>query len=795
MKKNPIALVMAITMLLTGCAGTGTSAPDTTTDAASTTALTTAAAALSTAATEAVSTAATTAATTVMTASANGVQPITIQYMVRPNLLGSHYSPVEVSVKQAQKYLTANADLSNVDFNGYRFTDPNMPEYPVDWVTKEQEELLKKNGFYVDPYRTTDEFYELYESNRYDVQANYVTVDSMVHTYHLYFAHLLKSLEKGTLSEELNTVSKEMMKNAQAHLNDLKGTEWEQAAKIELAFFTVGASLLDEKTAVPADVKDMVSAELAKINAAAGIAKSDIFRDDAADYALEEDYSQYKPRGYYTESEQLKKYFKAMMWYGRIGFRSDKDVMVRAGVLTTLSMTGEALEKWSHIYTVTAFFAGQAEDLSYYEFKPALEALYGTDVTAKKLAGDKERWAQFMEIVNQMPAPQINSVPVEENESDEQAAAAQKGFRFMGQRFTLDASVFTKLVYRQIEENENGEKRLLPTALDFPAALGNETALQIIKDEGKANYPNYTENMNKVRQTLKEAPESTWNASLYSSWIYTLLPTLDEKDSAYPPFMQTDAWKKKSISSFEGSYTELKHDTVLYAKQVMGEMGGGPEPDPTGQDDRGYVEPEPVVFGRLKAMIDATSAGLADFNMISAKDKENLSILSQLAGKLQTIANKELAKELPTSEEFDLIRSYGGQLEHFWEDVMKADFPDEADYITPSLHPAALVTDIATDPNGYCLQVGTGNPMEIGVLVEVDGKLKLATGAVFSYYEFKQPLNDRMTDKDWQVRQGIMYDESSSYNVSKYSDYKEFEKNKVALPEWTDSYTVKYKDN
>ena len=31
-----------------------------------------------------------------------------------------------------------------------------------------------------------------------------------------------------------------------------------------------------------------------------------------------------------------------------------------------------------------------------------------------------------------------------------------------------------------------------------------------------------------------------------------------------------------------------------------------------------------------------------------------------------TIAEKELRGELPTDEEFELIRSYGGQLEHFW---------------------------------------------------------------------------------------------------------------------------------
>ena len=50
--------------------------------------------------------------------------------------------------------------------------------------------------------------------------------------------------------------------------------------------------------------------------------------------------------------------------------------------------------------------------------------------------------------------------------------------------------------------------------------------------------------------------------------------------------MTNDEWQKKSLESYLGSYTELKHDTVLYAKQVMAEMGGG---DDTVYDDRGYV--------------------------------------------------------------------------------------------------------------------------------------------------------------------------------------------------------------
>ncbi|GAI43997.1 unnamed protein product [marine sediment metagenome] len=34
-----------------------------------------------------------------------------------------------------------------------------------------------------------------------------------------------------------------------------------------------------------------------------------------------EDYSQYVPRGHYTRNEKFKKYFKTMMWYGRIDFK------------------------------------------------------------------------------------------------------------------------------------------------------------------------------------------------------------------------------------------------------------------------------------------------------------------------------------------------------------------------------------------------------------------------------------------------------------------------------------------
>ena len=58
----------------------------------------------------------------------------------------------------------------------------------------------------------------------------------------------------------------------------------------------------------------MVDKELALIEAHQGYADSPLF-------GYKEDYSQYVPRGHYTRNDQFKTYFKAMMWYGRIGFR------------------------------------------------------------------------------------------------------------------------------------------------------------------------------------------------------------------------------------------------------------------------------------------------------------------------------------------------------------------------------------------------------------------------------------------------------------------------------------------
>ena len=82
---------------------------------------------------------------------------------------------------------------------------------------------------------------------------------------------------------------------------------------------------------------------------------------------------------------------------------------------------------------------------------------------------------------------------------------------------------------------------------------------------------------------------------------------------------------------------------------------------------------------------------------------------------------------------------------------------------------------MATDPNGSVLQAGTGFISYIYAVVPVDGKLRIAKGAAYSYYEFPWPSEDRLTDEKWK---GMLEEEKSP-----------------PQPYWTQAYTGPGEDN
>jgi len=673
------------------------------------------------------------------------------------------YEEVSVNISPKIPAYSVNNDLGNVS-NAGDFT-----------FSTEAKSLLVKNAFVVKP-SYSNEFFPLYESNRYSYTPNFVTTDSMLHNYHLMFDFLLKQLEEQKLAAELKQLNASMLSESLIQYNNLKGTEWENAAKRNIGFFAVGSKLLNPSVSIPSIVANEVNQELALIEAHQGIEKSPVMnigggQDTMIDTpqgpqpleSLKEDYSQYIPRGHYDKTEQLKAYFKSMMWYGRLTFRLKNDDEIKSGILITITLNKEASQtSWNKIYEPVNFFVGKSDDITYYQFKDLAEKVYGANATIQTVSGDKNKFTSFVDETKILEPPQINSMPIFQASIQADREKEIKGFRFMGQRFTIDASIFQRLVYREVGDKtkscqafkpeETGclsGARCLPKGLDIPATLGSNEAKNILNGMGETQYACYSENMSKMNDYVSGLDTEIWTQNLYWGWLYQLRPLLDVKQNGYPMFMQNIAWARKDINTFLGSWSELKHDTILYAKQVYAELGaGGPEE----KDDRGYVEPNPYVYARLASLLKMTNEGLEIRGLLTPSMKDNLSKMEQLAMSLKTISEKELNNEKLTDEEYELIRSYGGQLEHFWLEVNKdepafKESSNQRDYLDEN--PAAIVADVATDPNGQVLEEGTGKISEIYVVVPVDGKLRIAKGGVYSYYEFPWPMSDRLTDKKW----------------------------------------------
>jgi hypothetical protein len=639
------------------------------------------------------------------------------------------YQPIQVSLPTTYAGYSLPVDLSAA------IVDESFV------FSEAQRQLLTAHGFVVVPSEYK-EFFHLYEEARYAEVPVFITTDSVYHIYHLFFDQVLRTLEDERFYADLENLTAGMRWATEGQYETLKGTPLEQAALRNLAYFSLAEQLLDPDSPIPQTVKDQVEQELALIEAHQGFVDSPIL-------GYPEDYSQYVPRGHYSTNEARQRYFKAMMWYGRVTFRLKEpdetlSALLIAQALANTEIDGEPASLiWDRIYEPTSFMVGVSDDLDIYDYHPLIEEVYGTLDNDPTIFLDEDKLTQFIAAARELPPPQINSMWVYIWEDRDEVT---QGFRFMGQRFVIDAYIFQQLMFRSVGTLD--DPRMLPKGLDIFAALGSEEAYSILKDMDETHYLNYPEQMNKLQDEISALEMDSWTQNLYWSWLYSFQPIIQVKGEAYPAFMRTPAWVRKDLHTALGSWTELKHDTILYAKQAYAELGGAFE-EP---EVKGYVEPNPEAFARLAALTRMTMDGLDARGLLQDSQtmgaiRDNLQRLELLLTQLTTIAEKELAGTALTQEEQDVILFYGGLL----ESLTLAAADKEGTEGRPVLEDqeAAVVADVATDPNGLVLEEGVGRIQEIYVVAEIEGRLVVTKGGVFSYYEFPWPMSDRLTDEAW----------------------------------------------
>ena len=677
-----------------------------------------------------------------------------------------YYEPHEPNIEPNAPGYTLPLDLNDiVNYDDVKRT------VPVDPVSG----LIRKNGFVIGhfdlplPWLKADNiitYYEYLLSSRIPL---FVTSDTFLHLYHLQFDEALKGIEEREFIPDMNSLTVALLNNASEQYGQLEG-DLKEAAKRNAAYLSVAQGLINPNAPIPEFVDDIVLDELAKIKAHQGFDRSDIF-------IYEEDYSQYIPRGHYIRSEQLKRYFQTMMWYGRMAFLlkgsekwgSTREALVsvydariqtlQAFLLATsledVSIAKrKGLDVWDRLYTVTAFYAGLADDLRPYDYLWALDQVFG----AGSVLGDLAYVDSLLALKTKLallPSPRIyggtgNIVledPITEKSLNE-VLDKTKGMRLMGQRFIPDSYMFQHLISPEVggylgdqtslpftagSDGTGGLSRAYVRSLDVMALLGSREALKILIEQGDTDYFLFWQRFGELKDEFDVLSAANWNVNLYWSWLYTLKALLDEAPEGYPNFMGTQAWQRRQLNTALASWTQLRHDTVLYAKQSYGTIRGGQSTPP------GYIEPIPIFWGRLLSLMRMTSQALDDLDALTSEAHLRFTRLEEMLQQILEIVGKQLTNEELSSEDFEFIKTLPLNL-----DEVIAGTEDIALRTT-------LVADVHTNSSEEMVVEEAVGKVNLIVVAcpSSDGSVFLAAGPVLSYYEFKHPMSDRLTDEAW----------------------------------------------
>lgn len=687
-------------------------------------------------------------------------------------------------------YTIAISDLYNL---------PNFEQINKKTFTDSQDSALTSTNFFVTPNTDkfwgddlesttsrTDDWASLYAKigggaiwERAPENSVFVTSDYLLHVYHKLLEKEFEYMEDKNLYPALKRITDNVL--AKAIEDYPKQTDPENKSSYEriIAFFAVPKAILDSaapemtqdttvdqkvdtnenilknlddlKASIPDTSYQKAKAELALILDAKKIEASPLFDEFLSSAGLNnpQDYTQFTPRSHYNKNSILRSYFRSMMWYGRNNFALKSPELTRDALNISLltKNTGE-LKDWEYIYVPTAFLVGKSDDLGIYEYSSSLGKIGTTSISSETVSKIQEDMKNYQ-------GPQImSSVLVGNNvfsSSKGELINNTKGFRFMGQRFTPDAFIFTSLTQGDETPDPVTGQRLpsSTTALMVMSVLGNKTSDPLVQNWISTNAPDsdkvLANNLNALKDNFSKISTDVWTQNIYWGWLYTIksLYTGDVDKTGYPMFVKNDAWNLKNLQASLGSWTELKHDTLLYAKQSYAEFGGGgehPTPPPV---PKGYVEPNIPFLDRLIALTQMTEDGLKSRDLINGIFvSRNDSFLKSL-NFFKNIAVKELQNEKISDDDFETLRTEAGYMSRLL-DALPGEEIHEKDARS------ALIADIQTDvKKNQILYEADGIPNYIYVAVKDQNGTRLTKGLVFNYFEFNAPIGQRLTDQDW----------------------------------------------
>ncbi|KAG3201794.1 hypothetical protein PC128_g3661 [Phytophthora cactorum] len=662
---------------------------------------------------------------------------------------------------------------------------------------------LKANGVVAVERMPAESFADIYYRLYTDDMPVFVTADSILHAWHRSFDAFLVETEVQILSPTLDKILETTLsKCCKAITTTSKDDFKSRKAMLDVELFLRVVLSLLRGNLVDGRTENM--GKLERLLAFVGSEETKEAEIFSATRIV--DFSQFKPRGHYTKSEELMRYFRAMMWLGRIDFRVaggemlDEDLyQLHCAVLLVHflreSQTLEIVKKVDALISSLVADGGMgADSLSppqVASLLPKEPFLSDDNETLKMLEGIQNQILQ-----KQQGAQLINGHPRFEFQPPGSTTPMPlpTSFALLGQRFVWSSFIFSRLVFDHVLFDDEKQIRRIPSAVDVAFTLfGNDSAAQVLADRMNAKPQNssefipfrdgiqYSSNLLALRQIIdqefgdksEDSPDEM--ASISMLWQRALRALSRPSPNADRTF-HSNVWQKRQMNTQLGSFTQLRHDTLLYAKQAYTMRCGCEYAD-------GMVDPFPLFWQRMgelakqmDTMIERVLGPLVEFSCTHLR-KPSTTVFSSLQFDSRYLARKaqhffrSFAETMQSIEEIAVIQAKHQPLSenqvNFMKTVMEERFGSGGSRYCgwyPGLFfesredsgkSDVIVADVHTDSpsaehgdKGGVLHLGVGNPLMAFFVVN---KVMYA-GPVFSSYEFVTPIDERLTDNEFKTK-------------------------------------------
>jgi hypothetical protein len=568
----------------------------------------------------------------------------------------------------------------------------------------------------------------------------FITSDSLLNAFHVLFEETVIALEKGN-AKSLPKLLQEILRCLPVAATNVSGKSDLTQAAMFRAKTVVGIAL--NLLGVPPDPSDpalaaRIAEETARIEKAEGLYMPQWLGPAEPDF-LGLDYARFKPRGFYTRTPELERYFRAISWLQAIPFRVGSDeellsILLLAATIdpgyTTPPPPDTVSVDLQEILRCFDYLIGHPDD---WDLRSATKwSARKLDLENKGLAKIREDIAKPVCVQGKNRnawenAPRINDrlriAPFDPTDPDE------ANYRIISAYRTPDAILFQRTT------DPRQFRRPFPSGLEVAASLGSTFA----RDQLAASEP---EALLKVIEELKP---SFAMEGVYGDYLKCLSVLLAPPEADAPAFMSGLPWQRKNCQSALSGWSQLRHAFTLQAKEAFSFFG-------ISFLDTGFVEPVPEFYSRLQLLAEEISLWLPSrpeftvtqsiFVEISHSIPDLWRQMVILCSRLESLAHKQLRGVPFNDSDIETLDAYAAQLAEIMMHEGSAEAPND---VTPR------IIDVFGNPERRArLLVGIARPRALYVLYPVKDREVFCRGAVVPYYEFTNP--DPMTNDEWMDR-------------------------------------------